>query len=60
MNENESATVREVYQIAGKIRKEMSANHLEVMTEITRLKVIAAFWGTVGGTVIGIVINSLF
>lgn len=60
MDENERATVREVYQIAGKIRKEMASNHLEVMTEIARLKVIATFWGAVGGTVLGILINTLF
>ena len=57
MAENGRATVREVYQIAGKIRKEMATNHLEVMTEITRLKVIAGVWGAIGGTVLTILIN---
>ena len=57
MAENGRATVREVYQIAAKIRKEMAKNHLEVITEITRLKVIAGVWGAIGGTVLTILIN---
>ena len=57
MNDNGRATVREVYQIARDIRKDMAANHLEVMTEITRLKVIAGVWGAVGGTVFGIIVK---
>ena len=57
MAENGRATVREVYQIARDIRKEAASNHLEVMTEITRLKVIAGVWGAIGGAVFGILVK---
>lgn len=54
---NGKAGIREVFKVTVEIRKEMYAYHLEAMTEITRLKVLAGVYGGLAGLIVGAIIT---
>ncbi len=54
MSDNGRVKTAVFYRELKEMRKDIFDNHLQVMTEITRLKARAAVWGMVGGTFMSI------